>query len=106
MAVFNKKHHRVPTKGFSISMVAAMTLDKVVSMQLLEGGIDSCIFENFLYHTLYKIRTDPKQRDKHVVILLDNATIHKVSGVFETARRMKATVLMNAEYSPYLNPIE
>jgi transposase len=26
--------------------------------------------------------------------------------VFETARRMKANILFNAEYSPWLNPIE
>jgi len=106
MAVFNKRHQRVGVPPFSISTIAAMTFDKVVSMQLVEGGIDSVIFENFLYYTLKKIRNDPLTRDKQVVILLDNATIHKVSSVYETARKMNASIIMNAEYSPFLNPIE
>jgi transposase len=37
---------------------------------------------------------------------MDNAVIHKHSSVLETARRMKVNVLFNAEYSPWLNPIE
>ncbi len=37
---------------------------------------------------------------------MDNAVIHKHSVVMETARRMKVNVLFNAEYSPWLNPIE
>lgn len=37
---------------------------------------------------------------------MDNAVIHKHSIVLETARKMKVNVLFNAEYSPWLNPIE
>ena len=37
---------------------------------------------------------------------MDNAVIHKQSLVLETARRMKVNVLFNAEYSPWLNPVE
>lgn len=37
---------------------------------------------------------------------MDNAIIHKYSEVLETARKMKVHVLFNAEYSPWLNPVE
>lgn len=37
---------------------------------------------------------------------MDNAVVHKHSAVLETCRKMKVTVLFNAEYSPWLNPIE
>lgn len=37
---------------------------------------------------------------------MDNAIIHKHSEVLETARKFKVNVLFNAEYSPWLNPIE
>lgn len=37
---------------------------------------------------------------------MDNAAIHKFSEVLETARKFKVNVLYNAEYSPWLNPIE
>ena len=37
---------------------------------------------------------------------MDNAKIHMHSSVTERILRMKAHLLMNAEYSPWLNPIE
>jgi transposase len=37
---------------------------------------------------------------------MDNAVIHKHSKVLETARKFKVNVLFNAEYSPWLNPVE
>jgi hypothetical protein len=41
---------------YSFSLLAAITQDKVLSMQLLEGGTDAVLFENFLYRTLNKLR--------------------------------------------------
>ena len=73
---------------------------------MLEGGVDSVIFENFIYNTLRSVRTNPNTADKTVVLLMDNAVIHKHSIVLETARKMKVNILFNAEYSPWLNPIE
>ena len=40
------------------------------------------------------------------MIIIDNASIHKHSSVFYTARKMKVSVLFNAEFSPLLNPVE
>ena len=91
---------------YSLSLIAAITQDRVISAQFIEGGVDSTIFENFIYQTLRCVRNDPMLMNKNVVLLMDNAVIHKHSVVLETARRMKANVLFNAEYSPWLNPIE
>jgi transposase len=38
--------------------------------------------------------------------MLDNAVIHHHSAVLETARLFKVNVLFNAQYSPWLNPVE
>ena len=43
---------------------------------------------------------------KDIVLFMDNAVIHKHSSVLETCRRFKVNVLFNAEYSPWLNPVE
>lgn len=91
---------------YSVSMIAAISQDKVVSHQILEGGVDSVIFENFVYQTLLSLRKDKDLMDKDIVLLMDNAAIHKHSQVKETARKMKVNILFNAEYSPWLNPIE
>ena len=64
------------------------------------------IFENFLYHTLKSIRTDEALKTKKIVLFMDNDVIHKHSEVLETARKMKVNVFFNAQYSPWLNPVE
>ena len=58
------------------------------------------VFDNFLHRLLKKLRTDKDTKHKHIVVLMDNATI------YETARRFKVNVLLNAQYSPWLNPVE
>jgi transposase len=52
------------------------------------------------------VRKNKDTASKEVVLFLDNAVIHKHSAVLETARKFKVNVLFNAEYSPWLNPIE
>ena len=41
-----------------------------------------------------------------VVLLLDNARIHHHSRVVALARAEGAHILFNAQYSPWLNPVE
>ena len=89
-----------------MSLIAAISYNKVVSTQLMEGGVDSSVFENFIFHTLRAIRTDPKTADKTVLVLMDNTVIHHHSVVLQTLRKMKVNVLFNAQYSLWLIPIE
>ena len=93
-------------QGYNLTLIAAMTIQNVISMQVVEGGTDAVIFENFLFRTLESIRKSQTTRNKPIVILMDNAVIHKTPVVYNTAKRMNATLLLNAEYSPWLNPIE
>ena len=78
----------------------------VIAAQVTEGGTDAVVFENFLHRVLSKLRVDKETKSKQIVILMDNATIHKHESVYATVRRFKANVLLNAQYSPWLNPIE
>ena len=93
-------------QGYNLTLIAAMTIQNVISMQVVEGGTDAVIFENFVFRTLESIRRSPTTRNKPIVILMDNAVIHKTPVVYNTAKRMNATLLVNSEYSPWLNPIE
>ncbi len=54
---------------------------------------------------LLSIRRDHRY-EKDIVIFMDNAVIHKHSAVLETVRKFRVNVLFNAEYSPWLNPVE
>ena len=70
-----------------------MTLDRVVAMQIIEGGMDSPLFENFLYRTLTSLRQEDPFNKKQIVLYLDNATLHKHHTVLQTARRMNVDVV-------------
>ena len=87
-------------------MIAAMTESCVIAAQITEGGTDAVVFENFLHRILSKLRVDGETKNKQIVVLMDNATIHKHESVYATARKFKVNVLLNAQYSPWLNPIE
>ena len=68
--------------------------------------VDSSVFENFLFELLRSIRQDPERRGRPLVIFMDNATIHGSPIVMETVGCMKVILLMKAQYSPNLNPVE
>ena len=91
---------------YSISLISAIAYDRVIANQFIEGNVDSVLFENFVYQALLSVRTDSQLKEKDVVVFMDNAKIHLHPVIMETARRMKAHVVFNCEYSPWLNPIE
>jgi len=55
---------------------------------------------------LESVIVDPKFQSKTIIIFMDNAVMHKHSNVLETCRKFKVNVLFNAQYSPWLNPVE
>jgi len=77
-----------------------------MAAQITEGGTDAVVFDNFLHRLLTKLRHDKETKLKHIVLLMDNATIHKHISIYQTARKFKVNVLLNAQYSPWLNPVE
>ena len=62
---------------FSISILSAITRDKIVANQLIEGGVTGVLYENFLFKALLELRNDPKNAGKDIVVFMDNARIHK-----------------------------
>ena len=87
-------------------MVAAISSTQVICAQVIEGTFDSTMLENFIYWTLRSISNDATLRKKRVMILLDNARIHYHSNITETLKKFGAHALFNAQYSPWLNPVE
>ena len=101
-----KRRTGVKQQPYSLSLISAISPDKILANQLVEGGVDSSVFENFMHKLLESIRKQEEFNGKHVVLLMDNATIHKHPMVIDTVLRMKAILLFNPQYSPHLNPVE
>ena len=102
----SKRKETVKVQQYSFSLLAAISQDQIISHQVIEGGVDSVMFEHYVYKTLLVLKDDPQNEGKQIVLFMDNAVIHKQSVVKETASKMGVHVLFNAEYSPWLNPIE
>lgn len=106
----SEKVGRQPAKErvqpYSMSLISAISQEEVVGVQLIEGGVDTSVFENFIYGLLRYVRSQLKFENKPVVLLMDNATIHRHQMVSDTVLAMRAFLLYTPQYSPQLNPIE
>lgn len=49
-----------------------------------------------MFRVLKKLRTDAETKYRPIVVLMDNASIHKHESVYATARKFKANILLNA----------
>jgi len=87
-------------------MISAVAFDGIVATQLVEGGVDSSVYEHFLFRMLEAIRVNKNAANKRVVVLMDNATIHRHASVIATVMDMRAVLFFNPPYSPQLNPVE
>ena len=90
-----KRRTGVKQQPYSLSLISAISHDRILANQLVEGGVDSSVFENFIYKLLESIRNEEGSNGKPVVLLMDNATIHKHPMVVDTVLRMKAILLYN-----------
>ena len=91
---------------YSLSLLSAISKESLLANQLIEGGVDATIFENFLYRLLVHVRESPEFAGRQVVLLMDNASIHHHRRVVDTVLGMKVILLFNPQYSPFLNPVE
>lgn len=85
------------------SVVAAMNEEGMLAYQIFKGsikGVDFCGFICQLYLLL-----EAKQSEKELVLVMDNASIHKTSLIQEKLFS-KIKVVFNAPYTPELNAIE
>jgi transposase len=89
-----------------MSFIAAITRDKLLCTEIIEGAYDTTLFENVIFKMLESIRTNEETKYKTVLLFMDNAVFHKHSHIKNLCRRMKVNVLYNAQYSPWLNPVE
>ena len=93
-------------KAFSIGIFAGITINKVVALQLIEGSSDSAVFDCFMHEMLHNLRRDPVTKNKKIAVLIDNCPIHRKADVQELAARFNVLILFNAQYSPWLAPVE
>ena len=91
---------------YTMTLLAAMTPNEVVGAQMIQGGVDNSLFENFVYRVVAALLKDPVNKGRRIVVYLDNARIHKCQAVYDAMRKLGCCLVFAAQYSPFLMPIE
>jgi DDE superfamily endonuclease len=91
---------------YSMSLLSAISYDEVLGNQLVEGGVDTSVFENFIYRLLEYVHTQERFQGRRIVLLMDNATIHRHPLILDLPLAMRCILVYNPQYSPHLNPVE
>jgi transposase len=97
----NRLREPVPGRNWdTTTMISSMRYDGSISAMTIEGTTDAVAFQTFISHVLC-----PTLR-KNDIVVMDNLTSHKVSGIREAIEMTGAILLYLPPYSPDFNPIE
>lgn len=91
---------RPQKRGRNISLLTALSLEKVVASSNIYGAVDGVTFEAFIAKELV-----PKLW-KNATVILDNAQIHLGEMVRELIEQAGAKLIYLSPYSPEFSPIE
>lgn len=87
-------------RGKRLNFVGAMSLEKVISVRLLEKSLNGELFKEFVKEDLLP------NLWSGVGVVMDNLTDHKVEGVKEMIEGVGGQVIYLSSYSCEFNPIE
>ncbi|SRR6266404_4890515 len=90
-------------RGTKYSILPALSLDGIMHLEVVENAITGNVFREFVAGLLRRMNKWPLA---HSVLVVDNASIHKVAGIREMVEEHGARLVYLPAYSPDLNPIE
>ena len=90
-------------RGTKYSILPAISLDGIVHLEVLDKAISGEDFRNFVRGLLTRMNKWPLPKS---VLVVDNASIHKVAGIREMVEEHGAHLVYLPAYSPDFNPIE
>ena len=90
-------------RGQKYSLLPAISLDGILHLEVVENAVTGADFLRFVQGLLPRMNKWPLPNS---VLVVDNASIHKVAGIREAVEEHGARLLFLPAYSPDLNPIE
>lgn len=90
-------------RGAKYSILPALSLDGILHLEVLDKAISGDDFRQFVEGLLPRMNEWPLP---HSVLVIDNASIHKVAGIREMIEERGVRLLYLPAYSPDFNPIE
>jgi len=99
------KAQKLFVRGKHISVLTAMSVQGILALHIVRGGVDADKYYDFLCRHL-QIFMPFDGDNEHSVVVLDNCSIHHVRGMDEILQDVGVIVQYLTPYSPDLNPIE
>ncbi|TFY62431.1 hypothetical protein EVG20_g6705 [Dentipellis fragilis] len=90
-------------RGKRYSILPAISLDGILHLDVFDRPVTGDLFSGFISDLLDQMQPFP---NRNSVIVMDNASIHKVPGIREAIEEHGMRLLYLPAYSPDLNPIE
>ena len=84
-------------------MLPALSLDGILHLEVVENAVTGADFRRFVEGLLLQMNEFPLPNS---VLVIDNASIHKINGIQELVEDRGARLLYLPSYSPDFNPIE
>ena len=84
-------------------MLPALSLDGILHLEVVENAVTGADFCRFVEGVLLHMNEFPLPNS---VLVIDNASIHKVDGIRDLVEDRGARLLYLPSYSPDFNPIE
>lgn len=100
------KCQKLLVRGERISVIAAMTSSCVLDIKIVKGGVKGSDFIDFINFNLLPHMLAFNGSNPNSVIILDNCSIHHVSGAVQSMVQNESLVQFLPPYSPDYNPIE
>ena len=100
------KCQKLLVRGKYISVIAAMTMHGILDLKVVRETVTGDIFIEFIESQLLPNLMAFDGHNSNSVVVLDNCSVHHVSGVVEAIGDVGALVHFLPPYSPDLNPIE
>ena len=95
--------HEFQFRGAKYSILPALSLDGVLHLEVVENAVTGDVFRRFIEGLLPRMNKWPLPNS---VLIIDNASIHKVAGIRELIEEHGMRLMFLPAYSPDLNPIE
>ncbi len=92
-------------RGVRVSVIAAMTIEGVLDLKVVQGTVTGEIFTDFVQRQLLPHLMPFDGTNGNSIAVLDNCSVHHVPGV-EAIEEVGAIIHFLPPYSPDFNPIE
>ena len=93
-------------RGERVSVITAMNEEGILAMKIVRGTVNGDDFLDFIQRDLLPTLMPFNGTNPNSIVVLDNCSVHHVSGVASMITEVGALVHFLPPYSPDLNPIE